>query len=89
MRSKNHAIETDSVEYNAMFTPDGKLDFKSRVGMTRDNDPLNRVDYKADPRDGKVEFAEHRELREVERSSFRALGYGNDEDSDDNYNERW
>ena len=89
MRSKNHAINTDSAEYNAMFTPDGKLDFKSRVGMKRDSDPLDLVEYKADPRDGKVEFAEHRELREMERSNYRTLGYGSDDDQDGTYNERW
>lgn len=82
------AIDADSNEYNAMFTPDGKLDFKARVGLTRENDPLDRVDFKLDPRDGKVEFTEHRELRESVRDSrYRISGYG--QDDDERYNERW
>lgn len=88
--SKNLAIDADSNEYNAMFTPDGKLDFKARVGMSRDEDPLNRVDFKLDPRDGRVEFQEHQELRESAKSNYQSnrFAFDNDDD-DDGFNGRW
>lgn len=82
---EDHAIVPDSDEFNALFTSDGKFDFKSRVGLNRDSDPLRRVSFKADPRDGGVQFQEHRDLRDLEVSSRRVVI--DDEDTD--YNERW
>lgn len=88
MRNRtNHTIDADSNEFNAMFTPDGKLDFKSRIGISRDTDPLDRVQFKPDPRDGRVEFAEHRELRKSVKDSYRVNQFSGDDDTD--YNERW
>lgn len=81
---QNHAINPDSDEYNALFTSDGKLDFKSRVGLDRDSDPLRRVSFKADPRERGVQFQEHRDLRDLEVSHRRL-----DLDDDDTYNESW
>lgn len=81
----NHAIVPDSEEFNALFTTDGKFDFKSRVGLSRDSDPLKRVSFKADPRDGGVQFQEHRDLRDLDTNSNRRFSI----DDDENYNERW
>ena len=82
MRGNN--IDVNSDEYKSMFTPDGKFDFSSRKGLNRDNDPLNRVLYKPDARDERVEFAEQREFREAQ-SSMQKLNL----DDDSELNETW
>ncbi len=85
MRRDHAAINPDSDEYNALFTSDGKLDFKSRIGLDREADPLRRVSFKADPRDRGVQFQEHRDLRDLEvNSRSHQL-----DDDDYNYNEKW
>lgn len=83
---RSNAISPDSEEFNALFTSDGKFDFQSRVGISRDNDPLNRVSFKTDPRDGGVQFQEHRDLRDLELSSRRRVDI---DDEDDDYRGRW
>lgn len=80
-----HTIEVNSAEWDAMFTPDGKLDFNSRKGITKENDPLNRVDYKPDPRDGRVEFAEQKEFRKSLTEKHQII----DDDTEDEYNLNW
>lgn len=84
MRRDHAAISPDSDEFNALFTSDGKFNFKSRIGLDREEDPLRRVSFKADPRDGGVQFQEHRDLRDLELTN-RSLSLRDDED----YNERW
>ena len=81
---RDNFIDVNSDEYKSMFTPDGKLNFQARKGLTRENDPLNRIAYKPDARDERVEFAEQREFREA-RLSMRNLSI----DDDEELNEDW
>lgn len=81
---KVNTITDDSAEYNALFTEDGKIDFKSRIGLTKDNDPLAAVQFKFDPRDGRVEFQQHTDSRE------HLISRNLDLDDDElELNERW
>lgn len=81
---RDNRIDVGSDEYKSMFTPDGRLNFQARKGLSKDNDPLNRVGYKPDARDERVEFAQQREFREA-RLTMQNINL----DDDGELNEDW
>lgn len=75
---------TDSDEFNRQFTPDGKIDFKARVGLDRSRDPFKRIDYPVDTAETVV-FDEHRQFHTNELD-HHGRNFGSD---DEDISERW
>lgn len=85
MRKDALRQNVESDEFNRQFTSDGKIDFKARVGLTKDQDPFKQFNYPADSAE-QVAFDEHRSFQETS-FDHQARNFGDDDDA--GFSERW